>query len=190
MSLWAWLDLEGSDIAVLMIAGMVGLALGHFLPHGPIALYSSILVPYHIFLAWLVLTADYETGMSMPIASTIVSHLAFMAVVVALTVARHLIPFFGIFRYLFAALALFESKWLFRADTIRPVKTAEEPAAPAVKIQSTAADEEAWLQYVAQQKPGSRKTGASLRKEYEQWMLARMAGRSAPAASDREPAGR
>ena len=189
MSLWAWLDLEGRDIAVFMVAGLIGFAVSLMMPRGPAAVYVSMLLPYHIFLAWLVVTSE-ESGLSMPVLSTIVSHLAFMAVVILLGIGRHIVPYFGIFRYLIAALAIFESRWLFRADTIRPAKRKEpEPVAPAVKIQSTAADEEAWLRYVAQQKPGSRKTGASMRAEYEQWMLARIAARATAAASDSKPAG-
>jgi hypothetical protein len=146
-------------------------------------------LPYHLFLGWLVFTSDREAGLSMPIVSTIVTHLAFMAVVVALAVARHIIPFFGIVRYLFAALAIFEAKWLFRGDAIRPILTEDEPevVAPAIRIQGTPADEEAWLQYLAKKKPGMPRRGDSLRKEYEQWMLARIASRSAPAASPQGP---
>lgn len=189
MSLWAWLDLEGSDIAVFTVAGLLGFLLGRILPPGPIALYTSILLPYHIFLGWLVLKSE-ESGLSMSIFSTIVFHLAFMAVVIVLAFVRHLIPFFGIVRYLLALLAIFECRWLFRADTVRPVKVEEpEVVTPAVKIQFTSEDEEAWLHYLAQKKPGSRRTNASLRSEYEQWMLARMANRTATAANKGEPVG-
>jgi hypothetical protein len=108
-------------------------------------------------------------------------------VVIALGIGRHIIPYFGIFRYLIAALAIFERGWLFQSNIVKLERP--EPAPPALKIQSTPADEEAWLHYLAQQKSGMPKRGDSLRADYEKWMLARIASRSAAAASDREPAG-
>ncbi|HEX6773745.1 MAG TPA: hypothetical protein VF126_17050 [Acidobacteriaceae bacterium] len=187
MSLWAWLDLEGRDIFAFTVAGVLGFLLGRMMPHGPLAVFTSMLVSYHLFLGWLVLTAEHESGFSMPILSTIVTHLAFMMVVIALGIGRRIIPYFGIFRYLIAGLAIFERGWLFQSNTVK--LEPPEPAPPALKIQSTPADEEAWLQYLAQQRPGLPKKGDSLRAEHEKWMLARIASRAVSTATDRESAG-
>jgi hypothetical protein len=65
MSLWAWLDLEDRDIFAFTVAGVLGFLLGRMLPPGPIAVFTSMLVSYHLFLAWLVLTAEHESGSSM-----------------------------------------------------------------------------------------------------------------------------
>jgi hypothetical protein len=188
MGLAAWLDLDGRDIVAFVFAGLLGYLAGRLVPLGWWSIYVSILVSYHLFLAWLVLTAEHDAGLSLPIVSTIVTHLAFMILVVTLGLARHVSPLFSYLRYAIAALAIFERGWLFQANPVKPKEP--EVVVPTPKFQSTAEDEEAWLRYVAQQKPGSRKTGASLRAEYEQWMLARTASRSGVAANDRDPAGR
>lgn len=182
MGLAAWLDLDGKDVAAFVVAGLLGFLAGRLVPAGWWAVYTSILVSYHLFLAWLVLTAEQDAGFSLPIVSTIATHLAFMAVVVALGLGRHVTPMFSLFRYAIAGLAIFERGWLFQANTVKPKEPEVVRATPA--IVTTAADEEAWLRYVAQQKPGSRRTGNSLKAEYEQWMLARMRGRGAVAAKD------
>src|ERR1035438_7377322 len=116
MGLAAWLDLDGKDILAFAVASLLGYLAGAFLPPGEWAIYTSILVSYHLFLAWLVITADHKTGFSLPIISTLLTHLACMAVVLTLGMGRHYVPFFGIFRYGIAALAIFERNWLFSGN--------------------------------------------------------------------------
>jgi hypothetical protein len=91
MGLAAWLNLDGKDVVVF--AGLAGYFVGRLMPPGWWAIYMSILVSYHLFLAWLVLTADHDAGISMPIVSTITTHLACMVVVVGLGMGRHFVPF-------------------------------------------------------------------------------------------------
>ena len=74
---------------VFVICSIVGFVLGRYLPAGAWAAYGSILISYHLFLAWLMLTADRKVGFSLPILSTILTHMACLIVVVGLTVGRH-----------------------------------------------------------------------------------------------------
>jgi hypothetical protein len=173
MGLAAWLDLKGADVFAFFVAGLLGFGAGLLVPHSYLAIYIPILVSYHLFLAWLLLTADHETGVSLPFLSTIVTHLAFMAVVMTLGAARNYIPFFGVIRFAVAGLALFERSWLF-------VKT-EKKEAPveAPVITSSAEDYQEWTRHIAQRKSSSVVNGASLKAEYEQWVRARAQSRSA-----------
>ncbi len=108
MGMAAWLDMEGKDVVAFMFAGLLGYLAATLVPAGAWAIYASILVSYHLFLGWLVATAEHKTGVSLPIASTILTHLACLALILTLGMGRHVVPFFGIFRYGIAALAIFE----------------------------------------------------------------------------------
>jgi hypothetical protein len=188
MGLAAWLNLDGKDVVVFAFASLAGYFVGRLMPPGWWAIYMSILVSYHLFLAWLVLTADHDAGISMPIVSTITTHLACMVVVVGLGMGRHFVPFFGVFRYGIAGLAIFERGWLFSGNTVHFNEPEVAIAGPVVV--ATGEDEQAWLRYLAQQKPIPRKPGSSLKVEYEQWLLARTQSRSAGASKDGDAAGR
>lgn len=189
MGLMAWLNLEGKDVAAFVGACLIGYFAGSFLPEGAWAVYTSILVAYHAFLFWLVITAEHETGFSLPIASTILTHLACMVIILPLGMARHFLPFFGILRYGIASLAVFERGWLFSGKGSSAPKPQEAPTSQPI-ITASADDYQEWLRYLAQQKPGSRKIGSSLKAEYEQWLLARAASRSAQPSGNLPPDGR
>jgi hypothetical protein len=182
MGLAAWLDLEGIDVAVFMVAGVLGYFAGLMVPPGAWAVYTSILFSYHLFLGWLVFSGRHRAGISFSALGTIATHLACIAIIIPLGMARHYIPFFGIFRYGIAGMAIFERGWLFSATHEEP-KLAEVPVAPIV-MAATADDFEAWHRHLAQQKPGARRAGASLKVEYEQWLLARHGNRAVQAADD------
>jgi hypothetical protein len=171
MGLAAFLNLEGPDIAAFFAATILGYLAGAIVP-GSWSIYVSILVSYHLFLAWLVFSAEQKTGASLPLASTIITHLACLAVVIPLSMGRSHIPFFGIFRYAIASLAIFERGWLFSGQ-IGGEPRLEEAPIPAIVVTATADDFQEWQRYLAQQKPGSRRSGTSLKAEYEQWLIAR-----------------
>src|ERR1700738_5161081 len=152
MGFAAFLNLEGPDIAAFFASSLLGYLAGTLVPDGAPAVYTSILVSYHLFLAWLVIATEHKTGVSLPIASTIVTHLACLAIVIPLGMGRHYIPFFGIFRYAIASLAIFERGWLFSGKS-QETKREEVPLTAAI-ITSTADDYQEWQRYLAQQKPG------------------------------------
>jgi hypothetical protein len=184
MGLAAWLNLEGPDVVAFMISGLVGYFAGSLVPPGAWAVYTSILVSYHLFLGWLVFYGDREAAVSLPIMTTIVTHLACMAIVVPLGMARHYIPFFGILRYGIAGMAIFERWWMFSSESqMTQPKSAAAPLAPIV-LAASADDFEAWRQHLARRKPGSQQAGASLKAEYEKWLLARHQSRVAQSAAD------
>jgi hypothetical protein len=188
MGLMSFLNLEGRDIVGFVLANLLGLLAGTLVPDGAWAIYTSILVSYHIFLAWLIVLDDHKKGVSLPIASTVVTHVACLALVLPLGMGRHYIPFFGIFRYAIAALAIFERGWLFSGEATQPTPQAAPSTMP-IPV-DTAEDYQDWLRHLAQQKPGARKLGSSLKAEYEQWLLARAKGRATVSANDRDSGAR
>jgi hypothetical protein len=185
MSLFAMLGLGRIDYVVFIVCNLVGYGTTLFLPPGPWTPYIPILVSYHLFLAWLVIAADHETGLSMPIISTILTHLACIAIVVVLGLGRNVIPFYGIIRYCIPALAPFERTWLFSGGrkkkevALSPEEAEAAKATAAVSSAATADDYEAWLIHLQQRNPNSVKAGVSIKDEYDQFMVARAKNRPA-----------
>jgi hypothetical protein len=179
MGLAALFNLDGKDIAAFVVAGLLGYLSASLVPAGTWAVLTSILVSYHLFLAWLVIMSENRARVSLPIFSTIVTHLACLVLIIPLGLARHFIPFFGILRYGIAGMAIFERHWLFIEDNVQ--YKSEEPPAP---VTDTAEDYQEWLNYLAKQSPASRKPGSSLREEYSRWLLARAQNRPAVPSND------
>jgi hypothetical protein len=185
MGLAALFNLEGKDFAAFVVAGLLGYFSASLVPPGIWAALTSILVSYHVFLAWLVITAEDKAGVSLPIHSTIATHLACLVIIIPPAFAGHFIPFFGILRYGIAGLAIFERGWLFTENRVQ-YKLEQPPATPI--INDTAEDYREWLNYLAKQKPGSRKPGSSLKEEYGRWLLARAQNRPAVPPNESRPA--
>jgi hypothetical protein len=188
MGMTGWLNFQGRDLAAFTIASVVGFVAGAVVPPGAWSVYISILVAYHLFLVWLLITADRKPGASLSPVATIVTHLAFLAIILPLGMARNAIPFFGIFRYSIAALAVFERSWLF-GGKIEEAKVVEEVPISAVVATASGEDYAEWCRYLAQRKPFASKPGTDLKVEYERWLLARVRRRSAPASNARRTRG-
>ena len=199
MGLIAWLDLELPDVAAYIISDIIGSVIYLFLRQSTsLAMVAAIFISFHLFLAWLVVTADRK-GLSLSIVATIFTHLACVVIVFlcsslvdALSPAGGLIPIYFFFalrpvRYALGlaipALAVFERAWLFSESKGKkevPV-TAKSLAIAADKQAAASAatteDYQAWLSYVAKRNPSSVKRGMTLKDEYEEWMVTRMKNR-------------
>ena len=123
--------------AVFLVCSGIGYLLGHYLPVGAWSAYVSILVSYHLFLGWLVFTAEHKAGFSLPVFSTILTHSAFLAILIGLAFGRESVPLFGLIRIFIPGLASFESTWLFGGGR----KSKEVPPEPiAIQPDASAAD--------------------------------------------------
>jgi hypothetical protein len=203
VGLIAWLDLEVPDVAAYIISDIIGSIVYLFLRQTTgLALEVSILLSFHLFLAWLVITS-HRNGLSLSIISTILTHLACLAAVFFCSSALsevsrlgHSIPIYAFLiirpiRYILdlciPGLAVFERAWLFSESKSKPeVPVTAKSAAIAADREAAAAaatreDYEAWLAYVARRNPSSVKLGMTLKDEYEEWMVARVKNRP-PAA--------
>lgn len=187
-----------------IISSLIGFVVARYLFEGAWATYAYILISYHLFLAWLVITAEHEKGFSLPIFSTIVTHLACLTIVVGVTVGRHYIPFFGLIRYFIPAMAPFERDWVFKGSK-KTVESAEkkEPAKPAKPAKTAAAvhlvsvdtalseatleDHDAWLRHLSQPNRPLKRAGLSVKEEYQQWLVARVSARQAAASVSPQP---
>ena len=175
MGILGLLKLEGADFAAFVLAGLAGYATGTLVSDVEWSIYASILVSYHLFLTWLILSHSEKTGLAMPLWATVLTHSGCMVLVVtpATVIGRtgivHLL-----FRYGIVGLALFERNWLFSKE--QPMKRPEDES-PAVsaepRLRSTAEDELAWLEYLKTRRPGMTKPGVTIRQEHEAWLLAR-----------------
>ena len=186
---------SNKDFLALVVCNIIGYLIGSFLPAGPWSVYGSILISYHLFLAWLVMTAEHETGFSLPPISTIVTHASCLVVIVALPTVRHYIPFFFVFRFGITYIAKFETIWLFSATTARATGAAD----PAIRLRGDVRsgrisgasapspgldpfvipnDHEAWTHYLANRKTSDLKRGVSIKEEYAQWMKNRNEARA------------
>lgn len=201
MGVSAWLNLKGSDFAALFIAGLLGYLAGSLAPHGFWSILIYLLVSYHLFLAWLVLTGERDAAVSLPFVHTAFTHIACLTIVLPLGLARYYLPllilrshptaetltwvaiisfftpFFRILRYAVIGFAVFERYWLFSGDEVKKVVKPIEAAPSPILQAATADDAGAWQEHLAQQKPESRRPGSSLKAEYEQWLHARQQSR-------------
>lgn len=176
--------LFGKNLAAYLVCALIGFVIAFLLPTGWWSVFIYLLVTYHLYLGYHVLMAEHETGMSLPIFSTILTHVACVALVVCFALERGHIPFFGLIRYFVPALAPFEVKWLFSGNKAKkevkvPVsKEKAAAAAAAIAATATADDYEEWLRYLARPDRPPRKPGMSVQDEYKQWLVARARARA------------
>lgn len=168
-----------------VVCSLIGYLLAHYLPAGAWSAYAPILISYHLYLAFLVLTAEHNAGFSMPVFSTILTHSAFLALLIGLAVGRNYVPFFGLIRIFIPALAPFESMWLFSggmpqkevpqktAAVPAPVSTNQIPVSAPPEAEYTADEHTAWMRYLATPRRAFRKPGLSVADEFKQWQAAR-----------------
>lgn len=153
-----------------VICALVGILVGHYLLDGVAAVYTSMLLSFHLYLGYLILVENREKGMSLNLASTLFTHAICLCVLIGLADLRRHIPFFWVIQYIVPGLAPFEAEWLFSGG-----KKKAEQAAPAVPMpEGTARDYDDFLAYLMQEKRTFRKPGRSVREEHVLWMADRL----------------
>jgi hypothetical protein len=202
-----WLDVEPLDVGAYIVSDLIGMIIFFWLRQDlQVAILVSIFVSFHLFLAWLVITADHEIGFSLPVMTTIFTHLACMVVVYlcsalvqALSIAGAFLP---IYIYLFLrpirsvvavcipGVAIFERYWLFSGGKKKKKEVPLTGAAAAIAAETAAAadeataeDYEAWLKHLSTRHPSTVKRGLTVKQEYEQFVLARAKARAAKASA-------
>lgn len=103
-----------SDWLALIVAVAIGFVLGIFVPAGWWSIFTSMLISYHLFLGWLVFTAEKKMEMVRPFSYPATIHLACLVVIISMGTARFIIPHFEVLCGGVAVLALFERDWLFQ----------------------------------------------------------------------------
>ena len=159
----------GPKSLVFLVCSCIGYFVGHYVPE-PFGAYLRILVPYHLFLPYLVFMENDQAGLSMPMGQTIVTHIACLALLVGIAMGRRYVPFFGLIGLFVPALAPFEAEWLFSGSN-KPV----EKTQPVVHVvEPETADEYAeFMKYMSGSKREFKKLGQSPKDEYNLWRAAR-----------------
>lgn len=164
-------------ILAFAVSSLIGFLISHYLLHGAAGAYTSLLLSYHLYLAFLVLLTNREKGLSMSLPLSIVMHLAFVGVVVSFAFLRHQIPAFTVVSLFVPALAPFESHWLFSGSGSIMPRPAAAPAAKAAlpdNYEPTYEDHEAFKKYLCQKDRLFRKHGMSIDDEFRAWLTARV----------------
>ena len=164
-------------VLAYVLSALIGYFAGHLFLTGNWAIMVSILVAYHLFLAYLVLTAEHKAGFSLPVGATLLTHTAFLAIIICLGVGGRFIPLFRLIGLCIPALAPFESHWLFSTGKPEEAANAATPVNAAF-AEATREDYAEWMEFVAKQKPPFPRPGCSLPAEYERWLNARNKSRS------------
>lgn len=163
-------------IAAYIISSLIGYGFGHYLLDGAAAAYASVLISYHLFLIFLVASAEHEHGISLPIFQTIVTHGAILALLVSLAYAREHIPLFSLISFLIPGLAPFEMKRLFGVK--EQVTPAHEEESLHPMANANAEDHEEFLIYLRQEHRSFRKPGMTVDDEFKCWLADRMKKRA------------
>jgi hypothetical protein len=153
-------------LAVFLVCSGIGYLVGQYLPD-PMGAYARILVPYHLFLIYIIVMENEKTGLSLPLGQTIATHLACLALLIGIAMGRRYVPFFGLLGLFIPGLAPFEADWLFSGGA----KPAAIKAEPVVQLEADeTADEYAeFMKYMAGSKREFRKLGQSPKDEYNLW---------------------
>jgi hypothetical protein len=163
---------------VFVLSAVIALTVKSFMHDTTFAACVSILLSYHIFLAYLVLAAERQSSLSLPILPTLLTHAACLALVVCIAVGRKYIPFFGIARFFVPALATFEAAWLFSGGRMRdPVPfDGPSPSTPPARAPILEDNTEDYAEFLKQIRQGNRPyqmAGRSIHEEYNLWITAR-----------------
>lgn len=158
-------------IFAYIISSLIGLVIGHYLPQGAIAALAYTLISYHLYLGYLVLTAKSEKGFSLPVGQTILTHTAFLLVLIGLPYMREQIPFFSLISLLVPSLAPFETKWLFSGQGKAKRKVEEEK--PVDTASATAEDHQEFVVYLRNGRRPFRRPGATVDDEFGAWLADR-----------------
>ena len=159
------------------VSSIIGLFIGSFLLPGTVGAYVSILVAYHLFLAFLLYLADRKQGMSITIPLAAVLHLAVLATLVGFAYLHAInLPLFGFISFFAPALAPIESHYLYSGSGIaipNPIAAPDLPGLPDDYI-ATHEDQEAFKDYLRQKERPFRKRGFSIEDEFRLWLAVRV----------------
>jgi hypothetical protein len=156
----------------------IGYRVGLDLPTGAFAAYLPIVLSYHLFLAFLVISYEHEPMFPLPVFATLITRLGFMGFVIVLAMASNFLPYSGAIRLLIPCLALFECALLFSLGS--PRKGSVSPL-----LTATVEEYDQFVKLATLGKRPFRKPGRTVEEEYERWLAARSRTRNA-SADDRK----
>ena len=168
--------IKGRDWLALICACGIGFVAGHFVPTGWWSLCASMLVSYHLFLGWLLLTASNKVETMRPLSYSLAIHLSCLVVILFIGMGRLLVAHFDVICCGVAVFAFFERDWLFQPVGTPPMDDENDTVA------SSAEEYQEWLQHLAKQGADARDSNGSRKEEFEWWLQARRASHTANSA--------
>jgi hypothetical protein len=154
---------------VAILCSLVGYLLAQFLPDGALAVYAPMMIAYHLFLVFLVVTTVQDKGVSLSPVPAVLTHGACLALLVVFAEARTFIPYFSIIRFFTPGIAVFETSWLFSGKG-KKAQVAVDTSEP---MAGTAEDYEDFILYLRQNERPFSKPGRSVKEEYKFWLAYR-----------------
>ena len=168
--------LKTSDWLALICAEILGFLAGHFVAPGWSSTYTSILISYHLFLAWLLATADNEVETLRPLSYSMSIHAACLASLIFVGMGRLFVRNFDIVGGGVVILAFFERNWLFQPVGTPPMDDENDT------VVSSAEEYQEWLKHIAENGADSGHPERSRKEEFEWWLQARRASHTASSA--------
>jgi hypothetical protein len=164
-------------VVAFIVCDLLGIPVAVLLPHSW-APYDSVLFSYNLFLAWLLISGSRKTGISLPILSTILTHLACLALITGLTIAFAHGPSY--LDFCLAGMAVFERYWIFNG---KEKNESTDAALPSQIPEATVDDQEAFRDYLTQEDRRFRRPGRSVDEEFSFWLADRVKKKAEAAAS-------
>ncbi len=162
-------------ILAYAVSSLIGFAVGHYLLYGAPAAFASVLVSYHLYLMFLVLSAQHHKALSLPVGQTFFTHLPFVVVLVGLPYMREQIPYFGLLSWLIPGLAPFETQWLFSGQG----QSQDGFAVNNALAKASSEDHQEFVQYLRGPRRRFKKPGATVDDEFRAWLAHRPRRRAA-----------
>jgi hypothetical protein len=183
MSEEAYEGLGWFDYVVLLLVIAGGYYLSELLPHTQWAQIVAILFTYHLYLAWTVFSTG-ERSLAHSVPTTVLTHLACVALVVAgsmLRIPRGIImilafifPVAGMIKFGLVSIVLFERVWVFSGGKQRQAKSKESRLKPGQietpPLESTPELYQQWLSFRSNKRADQYKVGETMKEEYAAWL--------------------
>jgi hypothetical protein len=153
---------------VVVLGCMLSYVISRFIPDGPLAVYASLFLSYHLLLAFLVITHIQDKGATLNLVNAALTHGGFVVLLLVAGEAGAMLPYFFVWQFVLPALAYVEWNVLFSSK-----KKAQTAAAADAASNSTAEEYEEFIDYMRGNNRAFSRPGCSIRDEFNSWLAHR-----------------
>jgi hypothetical protein len=157
-------------IIALIVAGLTGYVISHYLISGTAGTYISVFVAYHLFLAFLVAYMDWSDGFQLPVRQAVRVHTGVVLLLIVFSALRPHLPLFGLVEFAVFSIAFLEINWIFGGERKRLVNE----ALPNLPYTASQADYDEFLIYLKQRGRKFAMPGRTMHEEYGYWLADRV----------------
>jgi hypothetical protein len=152
---------------VVILGCLLGYVMSRFIPDGPLSVYASLFLSYHLLLAFLVITHIQDKAATLKVVNAALTHGGFVVLLLVACEAGAMVPYFFVWRFLLPALAYVELTALFSKKTAQAAQTADAAS------NSTAEEYEEFINYMRGNNRSFSRPGYSIRDEFNSWLAHR-----------------